>query len=297
MTAKTWKTMLFLFAAVVAAALSYQPLLTLMRGGPHRDYYTHIPLVPLISAYVFFLRRKKLVREEPGSPLAGLAVLILGAGLVLVDLLFPSALVVRAELRTSGSILIAAGTFLALFGPAAVRNALFPFLFLLFTIPLPLAWMKHVVSILVTASTGFTHLLFLAFGVPFIQEGSLFRLPDFDILVAQECSGIRSSLALLITSVLAAQMFLNRPWKKVTLALAVFPVTVFKNAARIVTLYLLSYFVDMRIIQGGFLHKSGGFIFFGLGMVMLALILWLLRSPGEAWEWLMGRLPPPTNKT
>ena len=181
---------------------------------------------------------------------------------------------------------------MALFGKEAFRKALFPFLFLVFVVPLPLAWMDHIVSALVTASIGFTHLLFRAFGVPFVQEGSVFYLPGFDIEVAQECSGIRSSLALLITSVLAGQIFLDRPWKKIVLALAVFPVTVLKNAVRIVTLYLLSYFVDMRIIQGGFLHSSGGFIFFGLGLVMLAYVLWLLGSPREAWEKAMGRLLP-----
>ena len=94
-------------------------------------------------------------------------------------------------------------------------------------------------------------------------------------------SGIRSSLALLITSVLAGQVFLVGRWRKMLLALAVFPVTIFKNAVRIVTLYLLSYFIDMRIIQGGFLHRSGGFIFFGLGLVMLGYVLWLLRAPGS----------------
>jgi exosortase len=147
---------------------------------------------------------------------------------------------------------------------------------------LPIAWMEHIVSALVAGSTGVTHLLFKALGVPFVQEGSIFYLPAFGIEVAEECSGIRSSLALVITSALAAQIFLTRPWKKIVLVLAVFPATIFKNGVRIITLYLLSYFVDMRIIEGGFLHKSGGFIFFGLGLVVLGYILWLLRDPSSS---------------
>ncbi|MEO0250273.1 MAG: archaeosortase/exosortase family protein, partial [candidate division WOR-3 bacterium] len=119
--------------------------------------------------------------------------------------------------------------------------------------------------------------------------GSLFQLPGFDIVVAQECSGIRSSLALLVTSVLAAQLLLDRRWKKIILALAVFPVTVLKNAIRIVTLYFLSYFVDIGFIEGGFLHRSGGFIFFGIGLVIIAMILWLLKDPRLAWRRLGGR--------
>jgi exosortase len=141
--------------------------------------------------------------------------------------------------------------------------------------------MERVVSALVAGSMGVTHLFFKAFGVPFVQEGPIFRLPVFDLEVAQQCSGIRSSLALLVTSVLAGQLFLTGRWRKIVLALAVFPVTIIKNGVRIVTLYLLSYFVDMRIIEGGFLHKSGGFVFFGLGLVILGYVLWLLRNPGK----------------
>jgi exosortase/archaeosortase family protein len=100
--------------------------------------------------------------------------------------------------------------------------------------------------------------------------------------VAQECSGIRSSLALLVTTVLAGQLVLKKPGSRVLMALAVLPVAVFKNAVRIVTLYLMSYFIDMRIIKGGFLHRSGGFIFFGLGLAVLASVLWLLKNGENA---------------
>jgi exosortase len=288
------KALLFLISAAAALAVSYVPLSDLVRNGRPSDYYTHIPLVPMISAFVIFRRRKKLFRGEPGSPLLGLAVIALGCGLLLFDRFRQPGLIGHAELCAGAAILFMSGSFLALFGPRSFQRALFPFLFLVFGIPLPLAWMGHLVSALVTASTGLTNLLFRAFGVPFIQEGSVFYLPDFDIEVAHECSGIRSSLALLITSVLAGQIFLARRWKKIMLVLAILPVTILKNAIRIVTLYLLSYFVDVRIIQGGFLHKSGGFIFFGLGLVILAYVLWLLRSPREAWEKaIVGRRPPP----
>ncbi|HSA96102.1 MAG TPA: exosortase/archaeosortase family protein [Acidobacteriota bacterium] len=286
MTGRTRKAILFLCVAAAAAAQALEPLLKLMRAGPHGDYYTHIPLIPLISAYVLFRRRNRDATGEASSPLAGIAVAALGLGLVIADMTSSFGLIARVELRAGGAILITVGTYLGLFGSVALRKTRFPFLFLVFMIPLPLAWMERVISALVTASAGVTHLLFSALGVPFIREGSLFRLPDFDIRVAQECSGIRSSLALLITSVLAAQIFLDRPWKKVLLALAVFPVAVFKNAVRIVSLYLLSYFVDIQIIQGGFLHRSGGFIFFGLGLAILAYLLWILKDPRAAW----GRL-------
>jgi len=138
--------------------------------------------------------------------------------------------------------------------------------------------MEKVISILVMASMAVTRLLFEAIGVPLVQEGAVFHLPDLSIEVAQQCSGIRSSLSLLVTTVLAAHLFLKKFKSQAVLVLAVFPVAVFKNGVRIVTLYLLSYFIDMGIIEGGFLHKSGGFIFFGLGLVLLGAGLLALRN-------------------
>jgi exosortase len=267
---------------VAAIAVAFGPLNDLVRNGRPPDYYSHIPLIPVISAYVLFRRRKKLFRGEPGSLLLGLAAIALGFGLFIFDWLHQPGLIGHAELSAGGAILFVAGSFLALFGKSSFRRALFPFAFLVFVIPLPIAWMDRVVSALVVGSTGVTHLLFKAFGVPFVQEGSIFYRPAFGREVASECSGIRSSLALWITSVLAGQIFLTKPWKKIVLVMAVFPVTIFKNGVRIVTLYLLSYFVDMRIIEGGFLHKSGGFIFFGLGLVVLGYVLWLLRNLGNS---------------
>ena len=158
---------------------------------------------------------------------------------------------------------------------------IFPLAFLVCAVPLPILMIEKIISLLVIGSTHITRILFTGFDVPFVQQGSIFHLPGFDIEIAKACSGIRSSIALFITAVLAGYVFLDKFWKLALLALSVFPVAVLKNAFRIVTLYLLSYFVDIRIIEGGFLHRSGGFIFFGLGLFVLGLIIWALRkSPG-----------------
>jgi exosortase len=261
-----------------AVAVSFGPLRDLVRMGRPPDYYSHIPLIPAISAYLLFSRRKEVFNGESSWIFLGLAVMALGIGLIVFDRMRQPGLIGHAELNASGAIIFLSGSFLALFGGRAYRRALFPFAFLVFVIPLPIAWMEYIVSVLVMGSAGVVRLLLTALGVPFVKEGSIFYLPGFGIKVAQECSGIRSSLALLITSVLAGLIFLPGPWKKIVLALAVLPVTVFKNGVRIVALYLLSYFVDMRIIDGGFLHRSGGFIFFGLGLGILGCVLWLLRN-------------------
>ncbi|MBE3117723.1 MAG: exosortase, partial [Candidatus Atribacteria bacterium] len=211
----------------------------------------------------------------------GIAAVAAGVGLYVAGRFLGGELDVRASLTTLGALLFWCGAYLVLYGKNSSRRAFFPLAFLLFAVPIPALVIEKIIAVLVVGSAYMTRLLFVVFGVPFVQEGPVFHLPSFNLEVAQECSGIRSSLALFITTVLAGHIFLRKFRSQALMALAVLPVALFKNAIRIVSLYLLSYFVDIRIIAGGFLHRSGGFIFFGMGLFVLGSILWLLRE-GES---------------
>jgi exosortase len=127
------------------------------------------------------------------------------------------------------------------------------------------------------ASAEVTYFLFMLTPLPVFREGLYFALPGLQIEVASECSSIRSSLALLITSVLASHLCLRRWWSKAVIWSLVYPLAVFKNGVRIVTLCLLTLYVDKGFIQGG-LHTRGGAVFFGLALAMLLPILLALRK-------------------
>ena len=151
-------------------------------------------------------------------------------------------------------------------------------LFLLALVPVPASILNAVVHALVVGSTFMTQVLFRALSVPFVAHGAVIDLPGFSIKVAEECSGIRSSLALLITTLLAGHLFLEKGKTQLFLALFVVPIAMLKNAIRIVTLSLLGGFIDMKILDGGYLHRSGGFIFFGIGLFIMGLILLILKG-------------------
>lgn len=278
MRKKGW---LFALLTAAALALALPPLVDLLRTRWLSEYYSHIALIPLVSAYMIIRRRREMFQGTASAHPWGILTVVAGVGLYVAGRLLGGELDIRASLTTPGALLFWYGAYLVLYGKNGSRRAFFPLAFLLFAVPIPALVIEKIIAVLVVGSAYMTRLLFMAFGVPFAQEGPVFRLPGFAIEVAQECSGIRSSLALLITTILAGHIFLRKLGNKALLAMAVLPVAVFKNAIRIVTLYLLSYFVDMRIIMGGFLHRSGGFIFFGLGLFVLGSLLWLLRE-GES---------------
>jgi exosortase len=122
--------------------------------------------------------------------------------------------------------------------------------------------------------------LFRIVDVPVLQEGFVFSLPNLKIEVARECSGIRSSLALLITTLLVGEFVLCSFWRKSLLVFSAVPILIFKNGLRIATIALLSVYVDPRFIHG-WLHTAGGVVFYALGLLSLFPILLLLKR-GEA---------------
>ena len=169
------------------------------------------------------------------------------------------------------------GGFVLFYGIKAFKIASFPLLFLIFMVPIPGRALETVVYLLTCGSAEATHGFFKLTGVPVLREGFSFQLPGLNIQVAEQCSGINSSIALFVSSIVAAQLFLRTGWKKLVLVLSIFPIAILKNGMRIVTLSLLGIYVDPRILAGK-LHTSGGIPFFIVALAMLAPILWGLRK-------------------
>ena len=104
-----------------------------------------------------------------------------------------------------------------------------------------------------------------------------FNCPELSIEVAQECSGIRSSWVLFITSVLASYLFLKSPWRRAVLIAFVVPLAILRNGFRILVIGLLCVHAGPQMINS-MIHKQGGPLFFALSLIPLFLLLWWLRS-------------------
>ncbi|MBA2585043.1 MAG: archaeosortase/exosortase family protein, partial [Chthoniobacterales bacterium] len=130
------------------------------------------------------------------------------------------------------------------------------------------------------ASAETANLFFSLSGTPTVRDGTIFQLPGIVIEVAQECSGIRSSWVLFITSVLAANLFLHQTWRRLFLVLFVIPLGIIRNGFRILVIGLLCVEIGPQMIHS-VIHRKGGPLFFALSLIPLFLVLWWLRH-GEA---------------
>ena len=245
------------------------------------DSASHVVMIPLVSLALVWMDRASVFAVVRTS-WAGAAVV--AAGALLASASAAGVLPVHAaplSWPVAGLVLAWVGTFLLVFGRSASRAALFPLLFLVFTIPIPDAVLAAAVLVLKTGSAEAVGVLFDLTATPHYRTGFVFELPSVAIEIADECSGVRSSIALTLTSLLAGHMFLDAPWKRAVLVLAVLPITIFKNAIRIVSLSLLAVHVDPSFLVGQ-LHHDGGVVFFLLALGLLTPIIALLRRTGTA---------------
>jgi exosortase len=276
----TKRNLSFLLCCCVALFMFYGSLRDLTQFSFRSQFYSHIWLIPLVSVYFFFTERKTIFSDfeylyRIGLPIIGIGIVLYFIGKNLEGQLNQND---YSSLMTFAALVFLNGSFLLCYGKHAFKAAMFPLLFLVFMVPIPTFIMDKIIYVLLVGSASATELLFEITGTAFIREGYTFHLPGISIEIANVCSGIRSSLALFITMVIAGHLFLKTNWKKVVLLLVVFPITMFKNGIRIVTISLLAIHVDEKFLTDSFLHHSGGFLFFIPALALLGLVLWWMRK-------------------
>jgi exosortase len=168
------------------------------------------------------------------------------------------------------------GSVLFCFGARTLQSFLFPLCFLFLIIPLPAFVLDGIVQFLQQQSAFAARLLFRAVGTPVTQDGIMLSIPGLDIEVARECSSIRSSLMLVVTTTFMAQLLLRSWWRKALLIAASVPLSVLKNGLRIMVISELGTRVDASFLDGR-LHHHGGIIFFAVSVAVVAVLLWILQ--------------------
>jgi exosortase len=244
------------------------------------ETFSQVPLIPLVSAFLIFSNRGSIFREVSAGRVLGISLTGLGFFAVGFTQLNPFEFSVpdQASAFACGVVLIWMGAFALFFGSNAFRAALFPILFLLFAVPLPVPIVSRATVLLQKGSAEVAEVFFRVASVPYLRQGFVFELPGVTIRVAEECSGIRSTLALLITAVLASHLFLKTAWRRLLLCVVVVPVAIAKNGLRIMGLSTLSIYVNPSFLTGP-LHHQGGIVFFLIALVPMGfLLIWLQKT-------------------
>jgi len=261
------------------------------------DAYTHILLILPLSAALIYLDSKHLSKNQDSkhqdskygdsktlridpqpSPRIGVALLVLalliggyarwGMAAAVDD--------VRLSLDMFALVTWWIAAVLFCFGARTFQSFLFPLCFLFLVVPIPEFALNWIVEFLQQQSAVAARIIFRAVGVPVAQDGITLSIPGLDIEVARECSSVRSSLMLVVTTMVLAHLFLRSWWRKALLVVTAIPLSIAKNGLRIFTIAELATRVDPGFLNGK-LHHNGGIVFFGIGVVAVVVLLWILR--------------------
>lgn len=277
----SFKRHLFFILFCIGYCLAFwSPLKNLLHFGLTRDYGSHVFFVIPTSIFLVYLKRREVFSDVRSAPFLGSGMLVVAAslGLAISRIAQPGEILVSIQILLL--IVFFWSAFLLCYGARAFRTAAFPLLFLLLLVPPPGLLVEKVISYLQHGSADVAFWLFKLVRVPVFREGVMFHIPTLDLEVATECSGIRSSIVLLITYLLVSEFALSTFWKKLVLVLAVIPIVILKNGIRIVTISLLTVYVNRGFLHG-WLHSSGGVVFYLLGLLALLPMLKFLRK-GES---------------
>lgn len=258
---QNWK--LWLLIAIVAA-LYGQILGKLLVQWFQDPNYGHGIFVPIFSGYLIWRKRVELnnVPLRPSS--SGLLVLLFSLCLLFLGSLGAELFLTRISLLG-----VIVGLILCFAGASVLRLIAFPIAFLVLMVPLPaIIYNQIVFPLQLIASQISTTCLQRSAIVPVLREGNVLILPDSSLEVVEACSGIRS-LMTLVTLGLAYAYVLERRliWRSV-LVIAMVPIAVLANAARVMMTALLVVEWGPTAAEG-FWHSVSGLVIFFLATLAL----------------------------
>ena len=266
------KYRLFLiFAALLTAAFS-PVLVELVRFALNSELFSYILLVPFISAYLIRTRKADIDGSEKGVRWPSAIAAAIGFGFLAFhgspETILSCRILAYCCLLWSGGIYF--------LGMGNMRRLSFPAAFLVFMAPIPKSILAAMEEGLRAMSAETAYRFIHWSGIPVLRSGYDFHMPRISLSVAQECSGIRSTLVLFMTSLIAGRLFLRNVWLRSAFAFIVIPLGIARNAFRILVLAVLCVRFDTSFIDSA-VHHQGGPLFFALSMIPFGLVLFGMR--------------------
>lgn len=267
----SWDPILAVGVILATWLALYLPVYIEFASGPwRRDENAHAPFIMAIAAGIAWSVLTSPDFNHAASPRSHLAgVLVAAAGLAACFL----GRIGEATLLTSASQgILASGAALALFGFSGLGRLWFPLALTFYLIIWP-PWaleamtspLKRFVSVVVSES------LFAA-GLPIAHSGAVISAGPYQLLVADACAGLNSMIALTSVGVVYLYAIRRRTVAaNATVLLALAPIAVGANIARVATLVLITYWLGYDAGQS-FLHETAGLVMFAVALGAVFLI-------------------------
>ncbi|WP_280152749.1 exosortase B [Piscinibacter sp. XHJ-5] len=245
------------FIAIGGFAVMYLPVYWIAANGIWQtDDNGHGPIILAVLLYLFWTKWREIV-ETPARPAPLLGWPLFAAGLLLY--VFGRAFSM-ASVEFFSQLPVIAATLLLIKGRRALRVAWFPVLYLIFMVPLPNSLVDAITGPLKQWISDIVETLLYAAGYPIARTGVILQIGQYQLLVADACSGLHSMFSLTALGTLFMYMMDRKSRLHNAIMLAsILPIAFVANIVRVIILVLVTYHLGDEAGQG-FLHGTAGVV-------------------------------------
>jgi exosortase B len=237
----------------------------------------HGLIVLVVTIWLFYDRWRALMAVTP-APAPGIGGLVFACGLVVyaVGRLFSISI-----LELGSQIPVLAGLFLILLGRPGLRVIWFPLIYMAFMVPLPGIFVDAVTGPLKQWISVIAEQVLYSAGYPIARHGVVLAIGQYQLLVADACSGLHSMFSLAALGLLFMYITDRKRWlHNMIMVASILPIAFVANIIRVIILILITYHMGDAAGQG-FLHGGAGMVLliaallflFGLDAVLARLLV------------------------
>lgn len=256
----------FLYCIVICivTSLLFYPYFKWLSVQWKNDLYdTFGYLVPLVSGWIIFIKRKEIFSKPVSYTRWGWVFFISGVTLAILYRWNRQAVLASLSLP-----IVLYGLVMIMWGKERSRLLIFPLFFLVFLYP----WgdiLDAVVGLqLRLFSVNVAYFLYKCMGMDAAVSGTLLYTGQFLVDIAPACSGLTILNVLLFMGAIGAYLYNGRKSKGVMIFVSVIPLSIFLNTIRIYFTGLAGHFINEETALS-FYHDISGMLIFGLAMLIL----------------------------
>ena len=225
--------------ALAGWAVMYVPVYWWAANGIWQsEEHGHGPLILGVLVWLFWTQRRPLLEAatQP-SPALGWPLFLSGLLVFVLGRMFSISI-----FELGSQPLVAAGALLLMKGTSALRVAWFPILYMVFMIPLPGIFVDAITGPLKQWVSVIVEGVLYAVGYPISRTGVTMTIGQYQLLVADACSGLNSmfSLSALGTLFMYIMARKSKLHNAIMLA-AILPFAFAANIVRVIILVLVTY--------------------------------------------------------
>ena len=260
----TYKEIVVTALLVLSFAILYShTIFEMAQNWMSDDNFSHGFLIPVISGFMIWKHRNKLIDRKITSASWGIVIVLFAMVMHIIGGMSAEVFTMRTSM-----IVCICGTVIFLFGLQFFKDIMIPIMYLIFMIPIPkIIWNQISFPLQMAAAKATSSIIDLV-GIANFREGNIIHLSNTSLQVVDACSGLRSLTTMLALTAAFSYLSNLKRINKCLLFSSAIPVAIFLNITRLTITAIFSQFLEPEITQG-LLHDISGFVILLFGVIII----------------------------